>query len=80
VLIAGVVKGGPAERAGVKAGDILVEVDGKSVPDSSTMLNVVAATEPGKTALLKLVRGGADVSIKITVGRRPKPRPRTEPE
>jgi serine protease DegQ len=80
VLIAAVVRGGPAERAGVKAGDILVEVDGKPVPDSSTMLNVVAATEPGKTALLKLVRGGTDVSIKITVGRRPKPRPRTELE
>jgi serine protease DegQ len=80
VLIAAVVRGGPAERAGVKAGDILVEVDGKPVPDSSTMLNVVAATEPGKTALLKLIRGSADVSIKITVGRRPKPRPRAEVE
>jgi serine protease DegQ len=80
VLIAAVVRGGPAERAGVKAGDILVEVDGKPVPDSSTMLNVVAATEPGKIALLKLVRGGADVSLKITVGRRPKPRPRSEPD
>jgi serine protease DegQ len=78
VLIAGIVRGGPAERAGVKAGDVLLEVDGKPVPDSSTMLNVAAAIEPGKPALLKLVRSGAEVSLKVTVGKRPKPRPRSD--
>jgi serine protease DegQ len=80
VLIAGVVRGGPAERAGVKPGDILLEVDGKPVPDSSTMLNVVAGAEPGKPAMLKLVRNGADLMVKLTVGKRPKPRPRSELE
>jgi len=78
VLIAGVVRPGPADKAGVKPGDILLEVDGKSVPDSSAMLNVVAAIEPAKTATLKLVRNGNELTVKLTVGKRPKPKPRQE--
>ena len=80
VLIAGVVKSGPADRAGVKPGDILVEVEGKPVPDSSAMLNLVAAAQPGKVATLKVVRNGASMAVKLTVGKRPKPRPRPEEE
>ena len=76
MLIAGVVRGGPADRAGVKPGDILVEVDGKPVPDSSAMLNLVAAAQPGKAATLKIMRNGAPLTVKLTVGKRPKPRPR----
>jgi len=74
VLIANVIPGGPAARAGVKAGDILVEVEGKPVPDSSTMLNLVAEVQPGKLALLKVVRNSNPVTVKLTVGKRPKPR------
>ena len=74
VLIATVIPGGPAARAGVKAGDILVEVEGKPVPDSSTMLNLVAEVQPGKLALLKVVRNSNPVTVKLTVGKRPKPR------
>jgi len=80
VLIAGVVRPGPADKAGVKPGDILLEVDGKPVPDSSAMLNVVAAIEPAKMATLKLVRNGNEFTVKLTVGKRPKPKPRQEEE
>jgi serine protease DegQ len=80
VLIAGIVRGGPADRAGVKPGDILIEVDGKPVADSSAMLNLVAAALPGKPAALKLIRNGSPLSLKVTVGKRPKPRPRAEEE
>ena len=80
VLIAGVVKAGPADRAGVKPGDILVEVEGKPVPDSSAMLNLVAAAQPGNVATLKVMRNGAAMAVKLTVGKRPKPRPRPEQE
>jgi serine protease DegQ len=76
VLISGVVRGGPADRAGVKPGDILVEVEGKPVLDSSGMLNVVAEAQPGKVALLKILRNSAALTVKLTVGKRPKPRPR----
>lgn len=80
VLIAGVVRGGPADRAGVKPGDVLVEVEGKAVPDSSAMLNLVAEAQPGKTANLKVLRNNAEVAMKLTVGKRPKPKARQEEE
>jgi serine protease DegQ len=72
-LIAGVLKGGPADRAGVKPGDILVAVDGKKVIDSSTMLNLIAALSPGKTATITVMRNQTEKSVKINVGKRPKP-------
>jgi serine protease DegQ len=80
VLIAGVVRDGPADKAGVKPGDILVEVEGKPVPDSSAMLNLVAEAQPGKVATLKILRNSRPLAVKLTVGKRPKPRPRPEEE
>ncbi len=77
-LIAGVLRGGPADKAGVKPGDILVEVQGKPVLDPTGMLNLIAALAPGQGARLKLKRQGKDVDASITVGRRPKPQARSE--
>ena len=78
-LIAGVLRGGPADKAGVKPGDILLEVDGKPVADPAAMLNLVAALAPGASATMKLKRRGQDVDASVTVGRRPKPQaPRAE--
>jgi S1-C subfamily serine protease len=72
-LIAGVLRNGPADRAGVKPGDILTEVDGKRVIDSSSMLNLVAALQPGKNARLQLMRSGKKIELPVTVGKRPAP-------
>ena len=77
-LIAGVLRGGPADKAGVKPGDILLEVQGKPVADPAGMLNLIAALEPGQSAKMKLKRHGQDVDASVTVGRRPKPQPRAE--
>ena len=77
-LIAGVLRGGPADKAGVKPGDVLVEVQGKPVADPTTMLNLIAALAPGAPAKMKLKRQGQDVDATISVGRRPKPQPRAE--
>jgi len=77
-LIAGVLRGGPADKAGVKPGDVLFEIQGKPVLDPPGMLNLVAALAPGETASMKLKRKGSDVDASVTVGRRPKPQARTE--
>jgi serine protease DegQ len=77
-LIAGVLRGGPADKAGVKPGDVLYEIEGRPVADPSTMLNVVAALAPGAAAHMKLKRKGQDVDTDVTVGRRPKPQARPE--
>lgn len=77
-LIAGVLKGGPADQAGVKPGDILVAVDGKTVTDSSVMLDLIAALSPGKTVTIQVIRNQAEKSIKLDVGKRPKPLPQDQ--
>jgi len=79
-LIAGVLRGGPADRAGIKPGDILVAVESREVLDSTSMLNLVAALEPGKPATLKILRNRNEMSVKISVGKRPKPTRREELE
>jgi serine protease DegQ len=77
-LIAGVLRGGPADKAGVKPGDVLVEVGGKPAADPTAVLNLIAALAPGEPAKMKLRRQGQDVDATINVGRRPKPQPRAE--
>ncbi len=77
-LIAGVLKGGPADQAGVKPGDILVAVDGKAVIDSSAMLDLVAALSPGKTATILVMRNQAERAVQVNVGKRPRPMPQDQ--
>ena len=77
-LIAGVLRGGPADKAGIKPGDVLLEVQGKPVADPASMLNLVAALAPGSAAKLKLNRQGRTLDATVAVGRRPKPQARAE--
>jgi serine protease DegQ len=79
-LIAGVLRGGPADRAGIKPGDILVAVESNQVLDSTSMLNLVAALEPGKPATLKILRSSNEMLVKVNVGKRPRPNRRKELE
>jgi len=71
-VIAGVLKNGPADKGGVKPGDVLLEIEGRPV-DSRSLLNAVAALQPGNPAKMKLKRKGEDVELSVIVGRRPKP-------
>ena len=70
-LIAGVLKGGPAEVGGVRPGDILLNVNSKTVVDSSSLLNLIADLSPGASAQLKVSRKQKLLDLKIQVGRRP---------
>jgi serine protease DegQ len=78
VLISHVEREGPADRAGVKVGDILVEVNGSKVADTTGMLNMIAALQPGEQARLRVLRNQSEREIVVAVGRRPKPAPRRE--
>ncbi len=78
VLISQVERGGPADNAGVKLGDILLAVNDRPVADTTGMLNQIASLQPGQQAKLKLVRNQAETELTVTVGRRPKPPRRKE--
>jgi len=71
-LIASVLKDGPADKAGIKAGDILIGIAGKQLKNSSEMLNVVAALPPGETVTVMVIRNKREKSIPVKVGVRPK--------
>lgn len=72
-LIAGVLRNSPAERAGLKPGDILLAVNGNTVTDSSSMLNLIAGLQPNEKATLKVARSQRELEIEVTVGKRPLP-------
>jgi serine protease DegQ len=69
------VRGSPADKAGIKAGDILVSIDGKPLADSTAMLETISALQPGKVAALMLLRSQSEIVIQVKVGKRPKPKP-----
>ena len=71
-LIANTLRGGPADRASVRPGDVLVGVNGLPVNDSVSMLNLIAELPPGRNATLDIVREQQHVVLKVTVGRRPR--------
>ena len=82
-LIAGVLKGGPADAGGVRPGDILLAVNGNKVSDSASLLNLIAELKPGEKAQLTVARKQQSLNLKIQVGLRPIQRtlePAQEPE
>ena len=72
VLVAGVQRGSPADRAGVKPGDIVVALDGTQVRDPDSMRTLIVALAPGKQITLKLKRGQSELELPVQVGKRPK--------
>ncbi|PPC93986.1 MAG: 2-alkenal reductase [Methylotenera sp.] len=72
-LIAGVLRNSPADKAGLRAGDVLLEIEGKEVTDSGSMLNLIAALKPNQKAVLKIARAEKTLNVPIIVGKRPKP-------
>ena len=75
VMITGVLQNGPAAQAGVRPGDVIVEVGGKQVSSVSELLSGVSALKPGTAAPLRLLRRDEAVELNVTPGLRPKPQP-----
>ena len=70
-IIAGVVRNGPADKGGIKPGDILLSVDGQPVADTNSMLNLIAQLAPGGKAKMTVLRKNKETTLDITVGKRP---------
>ena len=69
-LVGDVLKGGPAEKAGIERGDVIISFDGKPVDGPNTLRNIVAQTEVGKTVPVVIIRDGKEKTINATVGER----------
>lgn len=69
-LVASVMPDEPAEKAGLKAGDIIVKIDDKKINDSSELLNAIANIAPGETATISLIRNGKEMTVKAVLGQR----------
>jgi serine protease DegQ len=74
-IIAGIMRNGPADKAGVKVGDILVGVNNKPVTNTASMLALVAGLAPGSKQNFEFVRDGKTLELAIEIGKRPKPQP-----
>jgi serine protease Do len=78
--IAEVNRGGPAARAGLRAGDLVTAINGERVENTRELVRAVSAVNPGKVAHLKVRRGNQTVDLAVVVGRRPPEPPQVEPD
>ena len=68
-LVASVAENSPSDKAGVKAGDIILEFDGTDIKEMTELPKIVAQTEVGKTVEVKIWRNKKELTKKITLGR-----------
>ncbi len=77
-IVGAIERGSPAEKSGMKLGDVIVAVNGRTVPDVTSALNAIAEVPPGKSVPVKVLRRNQEMNLEVTVGKR-RPRPRVGP-
>jgi serine protease Do len=69
-LVSDVFKGDPADKAGIKAGDIVTEINGKSIKDTHDLLLIIAAMHVGEQVSIKALRDGKEMMFQVVVAER----------
>jgi len=80
VLVSDVSKGSPAEKAGLKRGDVITRFDGKEVKDSHMLSRVVATTRPKTNVTIDIIRDGKEKSLQVQIGTMPQSQEGLSPE
>lgn len=73
VIVAGVVSEGPAAKAGLQPGDVLLSIDGQAILDARATMSDIASIPPGTSLPLTIVRSGERIEMTLEVGERPVP-------
>jgi len=73
-LVAEPQSGSPAQKAGIKAGDVIVSVNGESVTDYRNLARRISAMPPGTSVKLGIIRGGREETLTLTLGELPRDR------
>jgi serine protease DegQ len=76
-IVGAIERASPAEKSGMKLGDVIVMVNGKVVPDTTSALNAIAEMVPGKSVPVRVIRRNQELNLDVMVGKR-RPRTRTE--
>ena len=74
VFISGVLEGGPADRAGIRPGDLLTRVNDLTIRDVRELLGKVSEMQPGADATITVLRKNKELQLKVQIGKRPKPK------
>jgi serine protease Do len=69
-LVTGVIAGSPAEKAGIKRGDVILKINGQVIKDNRELARKIAALDIGQTATFTIWRENATISIKVTAAKR----------
>lgn len=68
-LVSGIIKGGPVDNGTIEVGDVIVKFDGKAIKESRELPLAVAESPVGKEVDLVVIRKGAELNVKVTLGR-----------
>jgi serine protease Do len=73
-LVGDVISGGPADKAGIKTGDVIIKLDGQQVTNSTDIRNRVAQMTPKSEAKITVLRDGKEIELNVVLGERPNTR------
>ena len=69
-IVAGIERGSPGEKSGMKLGDVIVSIADRTVPDTRTAMSAIAGAAPGKTVAVRVMRRNQEVNLEVAVGKR----------